>query len=534
MLRAAFRLLFLNLLLNLLLLPFALASAMRRRPRWVRLDVKEPLPARPARVGFRRGPSVASLSKTIGELAADPTLEGVMVALGPLGGGWAKAETLRGLLHRLVEKGKRVVVHLSSPGLHEYYVATAAHTIVVDESGPLGLLGLAAEVTFFGGALPKIGAEAQAEYRGPYKSFAESFLRKDMSPAHREAIDAILDDLQADLVSAIAAGRHVDAERAAALLTGGPYVAAAARDAGLVDRIAYRDELEEDLGAKPSRRRIRLRWRRLRPARTIRVLALHGSIVPGEGGGLPRRALAADAAARAIAAARKDPRVAAVVLHLDSRGGSAAASDLIWHEVARCGASKPVVAYLDDVAASGGYYIACAAARIVAQPGTLTGSIGVVAGKIALQGLYQRLGLSSVILTRGEVAAMNHVSRPYSAEERRRLAAEVDALYRQFVGRVAAGRGLSPAEAEAVAGGRVWSGKAAHARRLVDVLGDVDDAIRAAETLVRRPGEHLEIEDVAVAPRRRGILSLLPNALQDLIVFGGERALFLAPEISVD
>jgi len=524
-LRAVFRLLFLNLLANLFLLPFAVAHALRRRPRWVRLDVKEPLPARPARVGFRRRPSVAALSKAVDELAADPKLEGVMVALGPLGGGWAKAETLRRLLLRLAGKGKRVVVHLSSPGLHEYYVATAAHTIAVDESGPLGLLGLAAEVTFFGGALPKIGAEAQVEYRGPYKSFAETFLRKAMSPAHREAIDAILDDLQAELVSAISAGRHVDAERAAALLAGGPYVAAAARDAGLVDRIGYRDELEEELGAKRFRRRIRLRWRPLLARRTIRVLALHGAIVPGEGGGLPRRALAADAAVRAIAA---------VVLHLDSRGGSASASDLIWHEAARCGRSKPVVAYLDDVAASGGYYIACAASRIVAQPGTLTGSIGVVAGKIALQGLHQRLGLNSVILTRGEAAAMNHVSRPYSPEERRRLAAEVDALYQQFVGRVAAGRGLSPAEAEAVAGGRVWSGKAAHARRLVDALGDVDDAIRSAETLARRAGEHLEIDDVAVAPRRRGVLSLLPPALADLLVLGRERALYLAPEISVD
>ncbi len=535
MLGALFRLVFVNILANLFLAPFALA-ALARRPRWVRLDVKEPLPARPTRRALRRGPSLARLAQTIDELCRDPRLEGVVVALGRLGGGWAKAQSLRDVLARLPARGKRLVVHLSSPGLHEYYVATAADTIAADESGPMALVGLSAEVTFFGGALAKVGAEAQAEYRGRYKSFAETFTRDDMSPAHREALDAVLDDLHAELVAAVAAARRMDRERAVALVAGGPYQAAAAVAAGLIDHVAYADELEDRLGVKiaPFRRRARLRWRPLRRRRSVRVLALHGAIVPGEVGVFPRPALSADAAVRALAAARESRRVAAVVLHLDSRGGSAAASDLIWHEAARTAKKKPVVAYMADVAASGGYYIACAAKTIVAQPGTLTGSIGVVAGKLALAGLYERLGLRAVTLTRGEAAGMNHASRPYSVEERRRLAAEVDAMYRQFVAKVAAGRGLTVDEVETAAGGRVWTGRSAHARRLVDVLGNVDDALRAAEDLARRrPGERFDVEDVAVHPRRRGLLSLLPAAVADLALLGDERVLLYAPDVSV-
>jgi protease-4 len=530
------RLVFLNILGNLILAPFALLSALRSRPRWARIDVKEPLPARPARRGLRRGPSLARLAEAIDALARDRRIDGVVVTLGPLAGGWAKAQSLRGVLARLPRHGKRLVVHLSSPGMREYYVATAADTIAVDESGPVSLVGLAAEVTFFGGAFAKVGVEAQAEYRGKYKSFAETFTRADMSPAHREAVDALLDDVHADVVAAVAAARGLDRDRAASLVAGGPHTPAAAAAAGLVDHVAYIDELEDRLEVKlaPYRRGVRLRWRPLVRRRSVRILSLHGTIVPGEGAGLPRRAVAADAAVRALAAARADRRVGAVVLHIDSRGGSAAASDLIWHEAARVAKKKPVVAYMEDAAASGGYYIACAAKTIVAQPGTLTGSIGVVAGKLALAGLYERLGLHTVTLVRGEAAAMNSAAHPYSDEERRRLVAEVDALYAQFVGKVAAGRGLSVDEVEAAAAGRVWSGRAAHARKLVDVLGDVDDAVRAAEGLARRrPGERFDVDDVAVRPRRRGILALLPTAVADVALLAGERALLYAPDVSV-
>lgn len=292
-----------------------------------------------------------------------------------------------------------------------------------------------------------------------------------------------------------------------------------------------------------------LRWKPLFIApRKIRVLSLGGTIVSGEGSSFPRQQLGAEAARRALDAVRRDRRVAAVVLHIDSRGGSAAASDLIWRAVVRLGRDKPVVAYFHDVAASGGYYLACAASKIVAHPTTLTGSIGVVAAKLNLETLRARAGLGTAILTRGEAAAMHSTSRGLSTEERRRLVAEVDALYKQFVGKVAEGRKLSPEAAEAVAQGRVWTGAAAHARGLVDELGGIDEAIAAARTLGRRhPGEKLEVDDMQLAPRAGlaarlagaaartlgesttfGLLTPLADAA-DLATLARERALLWSP-----
>jgi protease-4 len=231
---------------------------------------------------------------------------------------------------------------------------------------------------------------------------------------------------------------------------------------------------------------------------------------------------------------REDPRLAAAVLHIDSRGGGAAASDLIWRQVRRLAEKKPVVAYLHDVAASGGYYVACGATRIVAQPTTLTGSIGVVGGKVSFGALLERAGVTSVAIARGEAATMSSPSRAYSDEERRRLAAEVDALYQQFVARVAAGRGLDPAEAERHARGRVWMGIDAHERKLVDQLGDVEDAIRLAESLSGGKGA----VEAPVTPRRRNLLAHLVagaelEMVDELLALAGDRPLYLAPAVTL-
>ena len=558
MLRALFRLIFSNLLGNFFRLLGNLPRLLRRKPGWLRLDVKQPLPARPRRVGFIRkrvGPSLDAVVRLCEELGKDAALTGVVVRLESLGGGWAHLESLRGAFASLRAAGKRVVFHLSSPSHREYFVATAGDSILIDESGPLGLVGLSAEVTFWGGALDKLGALPEAEYRGAYKSFAETFLRRDMSPAQREAQGAILDHLQATMSAALAGARKVSPERARELFEGGPYLATEAEKAGLVNGVRYLDEVPEYLGIPAPRLASPSQWRRarLRPLvwkpllggpRSVQVVALHGMIVSGEGGGFPRRSLGGDAAVRTLEAARKDRRVAAVVLHVDSRGGSAAASDLIWRETVRLAREKPVVACFDDVAASGGYYLACPATKIVAQPSTLTGSIGVVAGKLSFAGLRERLGLGTEILTRGPAAAMNSTARGYSTEERRRLAAEVNGLYQQFVRKVAEGRHLTLEAAEAVAQGRVWTGAAARERGLVDELGGVDVALRLAKELGRRrPGERLAVEDVHVSAKRDSLFWRLvgdraertlriPAAVAELIELGRlaeERACLVLP-----
>ena len=524
---------------------------LRRRPRWVRLALRQPLPARSVRIPpfRRRGPSLAGLADVCRDLGADAHVEGVIFELHALGGGWAQAQTLRGILGRLRAAGKRVIVHLSSPSVRHYYVACAADKVAMDESGFLDLRGLAAEVTFLGTALGKLGLEPELAYRGAYKSFAETLMRSDMSPAHHEALDAVLDRIQEELVTALAAARKVSPERAAELLTGGPYPAARALELGLVDGVGYADEVTDGkvfpveawLRARP---RPWVRFPLHRRRRRLLVLPLHGSIVGGEGGA--GRTLGSDAAERALDAATRDGSVTAVVLHVDSRGGSAPASDKIWHAVKRLAAAKPVIAYLDEVAASGGYYLALGATKIVAQPGTLTGSIGVVAGKVTIAGLYEKLGLRSVVLQRGPAAAMDLATRRYSDDEKARLTAEIDAIYAQFVRRVVDGRKLTPEAAEAVAQGRVWIGADAHARGLVDELGDVDAARALAEKLAKlRPEKTVE---GALHPRHRslfarmaavepGLEELAPvTALADLLALAGagERTLLLAPRITID
>lgn len=528
MIGAAFRLVFLNVLGNVLRIVGGLLRLPRilRRPRWVRIRLEAPLPARPPRHGrflFRRpGPSVAGLRRFVEELAQDRRLLGVVVEVHSLSGGWARIQSLRAALAHLRTAGKRVVVHLSSPGVRELYLACAGDAILADESGPLRFTGIAAEVRFFGEALARVGARAEAESRGAYKSFAEIFTRSDMSPAHREALDAILDRVEAELVSALAGARRLAPERARELLRGGPYTAPEAERLGLIDAVRYRDEVCEWL--EPERKggaRIAspAEWARARPprlvwrplvggGRRVRVLSLSGGIVDGEGREFPTRTIGADAAARALKAARRDRKVAAVVLHVNSRGGSASASDRIWREVVRLDRDKPVIAYFDDVAASGGYYLACGARRIVAQPGTLTGSIGVVGGKLSFEKLFDRIGVHTEILSRGDRAAMHTPSRGYTEEQRRSLAAEIDALYEQFTRKVREGRKLSAEATEAAAQGRVWTGVDALERGLVDELGDVERAIEAARELARRfPGEKLEVEDAHVAPRRQGLIS---------------------------
>lgn len=522
MLGIVYRLIVSNLLGNLWLL---LTNAFRLmklplRPRWVRIKIDHQLRARPAtrRWFGAKHSSVEQLHRLVDELVKDRKLQGVVVRVQSAPSGWAVQQSVRELLQRLRAAHKRVVVHLSGGSISEYYIACAADSVVVDEAGPLQLTGVAARSVFWADALGKIGVRAQAEYRGKYKSFAETFTRSDMSEAHREAVDAILDHIDAELREAVAAGRGVDAEQAAAMITGGPYMARAAVDAGLADAVLYWDEVPAWLGDDKTRlatakrwRRARLRplrWRPLVPRRKVRVISLHGAIVTGEGAEFPRRLLGSRAAERALDRARKDRRTAAVVLHIDSRGGSAHASDLIWRSVVRLVRKKPVVAYFDNVAASGGYYLACASTKIVAQPLTLTGSIGVVGGKLDLSGLYKKLGLNAVMLTRGEAAAMGYPSRGYSEEERRRLRLEIDALYDQFLRKVAEGRDLSLEQADDVARGRVWVGRDAAERGLVDELGGAERAIELAKELGRkRPGQTLDTVDVAVSPKRTGLLS---------------------------
>jgi protease-4 len=580
---------------------------LRRRPRWVEVLLEGEIPERQRSSGRgilgalrsrRGGMSIARLQKQLEPALREKTIDGVLVVVRNLEGGWAEVGALRTALAAVRKNGKRLVVHLSSPSLRDYYVASVADEVVADESGPLALTGIMAEATFYGATLERIGVKAEVIQREEYKTFAETFTRSSMSEAHKEVLDRLLDVISDEVTAAVAEGRRMSIEKARELLEGGPYTAAAAQAAGAIDSGAYLQDLRERLAGavalavpaattpagkardregQKSRERGReaeraeqLTARRVVPLgsylrtrvrlpkwiplwgrrRWVAVVPVHGTIVPGEG--LPRLGFESVCGSRSVArtlmAVRRDPGVAAVVLHVNSRGGSASASDLIWREAIRLGERKPLVAYFGDAAASGGYYIGVAARTIVAQPLTLTGSIGVVGGKLTLAGLYDKLGIGKEVLTRGPAAAMLSPSQSLDPEQRRRLEQEIDATYQQFLDRVARGRGLSLDDTRARAKGRVYSGRDALERGLVDQLGTLDDAIESARGLARRvPSERLEPFDAPVRPRGGGLigrlfesalgrvgqgsLRRLAEALTVAESLSRERVLLVAPDI---
>ncbi|MEK6607766.1 MAG: signal peptide peptidase SppA [Myxococcota bacterium] len=527
-----------NLLVNLVLAVRNLAVVLRRRRvDWVRVDVRGRIPERPApRRLFRLsglqlhagGSSIEQLRRLFRDIARDPRARGVVLRVRDLDVGWSRLDSLRGLIDELRASGKEVVALLLAPGNREFYLACAANRILLEPSGPLGLVGLSAQVTFLGGLLERIGVRAELLPIGAYKSAADPLLRREMSPEHRASLDGILDGLYARFVSAIARGRRQEDDAVRALIDGGPYAPDRALAAGLCDGVLYRDELPERL-APPGveraaivsseryrRATVRWSWVPLRPRRIVAVVPLRGMIVGGEGASVPLSLTGADAVIRALRTARRSPRVAAVVLHVDSPGGSVVASDQIWREAVLVARRKPLIAAFGDVAASGGYYAACGAHAIVAQPGTLTGSIGVVGGKLNLEGLYAKLGIGKAILTRGKGASMLTEARGFTEAERARLVSDLHAVYDEFLWRVAAARAMTVELASSRGEGRIFTGEQALAAGLVDRLGGLDAALALAEERARRrPDERFDARDVLLGARRMPLLARLLAAAAD-------------------
>ncbi len=439
--------------------------------------------------------SLHALGKLVDMVIVDGRVRGLVVTLKSFRGGMAKATSLRALLLRAREAGREVIVHLPLGGdTKELYVATAATRIYVGPQATLSPVGFASATRYLRRALDKVGVEPEIFARGKYKSAGEQLTRDAMSEGQREQVGALLDVYYNELTAAIATGRNVSPERARAIIDAAPYRAKDAVAAGLVDGAAYEDELLALLaaaGVKPrvvaaGRYRKLVLGTKLRAVRrppVIGVVQVHGAIAsePAPFG----RVMAIDE--RVIAAvrqARRDPRVRGVILHVDSPGGGALASDRIHHELVQLAAEKPLVCCMSDVAASGGYYVAAAAHAIVAQPTTVTGSIGVVAARVVIGPLLARLGVSTETLKRGARADMLQPTRHFDDEERAAFQHELEGMYQAFVGIVAEGRKRPVGEIEPLAQGRVWSGADALKQGLVDELGGFDVALSRVRALV--------------------------------------------------
>lgn len=532
-----------------------LVSLLGPRRAYILLELTGPYPEHRARAPWwvRQPQSLEDVRRQLRAIRADRRVAGVIVTVRDLAAGLATIQSLRAALAAYRAGGGRVIAYLTQASTPIYYLASVAHTVAMPESGTLDLVGLSLEATFFGEALERIGIAGEFERMAEYKSAVEPFTRRAMSEPMREALNAVLDSVFDDLVGEVAAARGIAPAALRGLVDKAPLSAREAQEAGLVDALLFEDELPRYL--KDARRRppailpwrlarrylLRpLRWRT--PGRAIAVISVRGIIHVGES--RPPRALplpvvgeetaGSATIARAVRAAESNPRFGAIILAVESRGGSAIASDLIWREIVRAGQRKPVVAFLGNVAASGGYYVAAGARTIVSQPATLTGSIGVVSGKFTVRGLAERAGIHREILGRGEAAAISSPFAPYSTEERRRVRAQTAEVYDRFIGRVAAGRRMAREDVGAVARGRVWTGRQAHRHRLVDALGDFEAAVDAAKELMGVPPSRsvpvIPIRPPRDAPVGRGdVVADIGGAVGRVSALLAERVLTVMP-----
>jgi protease-4 len=492
-------------LLGLSLAYEALISVLGRRPPYGILEIglsgelpEEPLESHLLGLVQRRRDDYFSLIALLRWAREDSDLRGVLIRCDNLRIGWAKVQEIRRSLTALRAAGKAVWVCLAHAGIREYVLASAADQVVLAPAGTLDIAGLSSEVTFIAGTLKKLGIEAELVQMGKYKSAAETFTRSEMSEAHREMVESLIHDLYEQVTEAIAGGRRMEAEAVRALLDRGPFTAREAEQLHLVDALLYEDEAEERLraeldGARAIERADYVR-RRARAARrevlrhghpSIGLLHVTGTIKTGESisGTDAASACGAKAVGRELKRLRERRDIGAVVVRVSSPGGSGLASDLIWHEVMRTREQKPVVVSFGDVAASGGYYVGVAGTPVLAEAGTITGSIGVLAGKAVLKGLYDQLGVTKEVITRGRHAGLYSDYIPLGDEERQRLRAEAEFFYADFVDKVASGRRLSAQAVAAAAEGRVWSGRQAKSLGLIDQLGGIENALDEAKVL---------------------------------------------------
>src|SRR5882672_776013 len=455
---------------------------------------------------FFGGPdqSLTDLILQFKKAKVDKRIKVVQLDIDMSGVGWGKSEEIRDAIADFRSSGKPVYAYMEYGMNKEYYIASACDKIYLAPPGELFINGLAADVMFFRGSLDKLGIYPDIYQIGKYKSVGDIFTRKEMSDAHREFMNSLLDDLFNRYVEAIVKGRGKTSEEVRAIIDDAPYSAPKAKDVGLIDGVAYRDELHKELKTKLGYKdsdELRVvkgsEYKQVEPeslgldqGERIAVIYATGDIGSGQSENSPngRQSIGSDTLSKAIDDARDDKSIKAIVIRVDSPGGSGLASDIIWHSVVAAKEKKPVVISMSDVAASGGYYIACGASKIIAEPSTITGSIGVVAGKPVMRGFYDWLGISNEYLLRGKNAGMFRETEKFTPEERAKFEDWIKTTYyNDFVPKVAQGRNKDAAYIDSIGQGRVWTGAQGRDRGLVDEFGGLDRAVEVAKDLAKIP-----------------------------------------------
>jgi protease IV len=474
------------------------------------------------------GANSETLSDLIGRFdkaATDEKLDGIVLKFNGGSLGWAKVNELRQAISRLRGKGKHAIAYLDSAETHDYLVACACNQIVMPESGELSMLGLRAEVTFYKNLLDWLHVKAEMLRVGEFKSAAEPYSRTEMSKEFRLEMEAILDDYVRQIVDSVGESRKMTGDRVQSLIDNGPYSSKQAYAIGLIDRVGYEDEVEGFIKAsmKDEKRPVEVAksygkkksdndfsgfagmmkmmnllmggesQKRVGSKPKVAVVHAVGMIMSGKSSAsfFGGETLGSETFIKAVKQAAEEKSVKAIVIRVDSPGGSALASDLMWRALQKAG--KPIVVSMGDVAASGGYYISMGANHIFAEPGTLTGSIGVVGGKVAIGGLLEKVGITTSVISRGKNSGIMSMMSGFTPNERQAMQRMLDEIYGQFTRKAAEGRKMEYGKLEKLARGRVYTGAMAIKLNLVDELGTLDDAVAYAAKLGGLPaGEKTE------------------------------------------
>jgi protease-4 len=469
--------------------------------------------------GAEQPPSFTNLLMQLKKAKVDKRIGGVLLDIDFPDIGWGKADELRDAITEFKSSGKPIYAFMELGTNKDYYIAVACDKVFMPPSGDLYINGLAAEVMFYRGTLDKLGIEPEVIQIGKYKNAPDQYTRKEMSEAHREVVNALLDDIFGRFVQGIAAARNKTPEDVKAIIDNAPYNAKQAKEQGLLDGALYRDEVYNEFKTKlgyAENEKLRLtggsEYKQVTPdslglnqGEKIAVIFASGGISTGKSsdgtfGG--SQTVGSDTVVRAVNDAAADESIKAIILRVDSPGGSALASDLIWHAVENAKTKKPVIVSMSDVAASGGYYIAANANKIVAEPSTVTGSIGVFLGKPIVKGMYNWMGITNEYVTRGKNAGIFRETEKWTPEERAKFEEQAKSIYYDnFVPKVAQGRGKNPEYVDSIGQGRVWTGLQAKERGLVDEFGGLEKATEMAKQLANIPEDKQVRRVVFPAPR---------------------------------
>ncbi len=490
------------------------------------------------------GENLSMLLERIAKAAKDDKVKGLYIELGSIDSGFGKVNEVRVAIQNFRKTGKKAFAYSEELSTKAYMIALACDGIAVPESGGLELYGLRAEVMFYKEAFKLLDVKADVLKMGKYKSAVEPYLADKMSDENREQIKSMMDDnFDKEIVANILAGRAKQkwtAKQIEDVIDQGPFTAKKAAKLGLIDSTSYQDEFEKSFSkalaldsvkveqnygkvetkgpdlSNPLAMLDMLSPKKKPESKNDKIAVIHiiGGIESGKGSANPLMggsSVGSDTIVEAIRAAEKNPTVKAIVLRVDSPGGSALASDIMWRELKIC--KKPVVASMGDVAASGGYYVCMNAKKIFAEPGTITGSIGVFGMKLVTGGVYNKVGLKTEVVSRGKNSGVASSTFEWSESERKAMTETIEDVYATFLnkateGRVAAGqKAMTREKLESLAGGRVWTGRQAKENGLVDELGTLNDAIAYAKKEAGLPAD--KTVEMLNLPKSAGFLEKL-------------------------